>query len=285
MNINKTNYENYFLLYIDKELSASDQAAVENFVQENPEYAAELASLQKAKIAPDTIIYTNKAFLYRLPEMEATLPQDFKNKLYKESAKIIQPNFNNTIKAALISVAALLIVFLGYQFKQMGTKASLTSPSSIMAKTIETTEPGTNHSSEKLDQPIIVQAKNEFKPPKKNFNQTNEYLYQLVNSNPIATNETTALINNDATPIVKDALQNQNNISPIIETDSKQSEITAHEPLVEELSTEEAKGYKVIDTDETERTIYIANFEIDGANIRGLTRKLNALFKRNKSEK
>ena len=45
MSINKTNYENYFLLYIDQELSASEQAAVENFVQENPEYANELASL------------------------------------------------------------------------------------------------------------------------------------------------------------------------------------------------------------------------------------------------
>jgi len=285
MNINKTNYENYFLLYIDKELSASDQAAVENFVQENPEYAAELASLQKVKIAPDTIIYTNKAFLYRLPKMEATLPQDFKNKLYKESAKIIQPNFNNTIKAALISVAALLIVFLGYQFKQMGTKASLTSPSSIMAKTIETTAPGTNHSIEKLDQPIIVQAKNEFKHPKKNFNQTNETVYQSVNINPIATNENPVLIKNDLPIVLENAPQNQNNISSINETTSAQNEITAHEPLVEELSTEEAKGYKVIDTDETDRTIYIANFEIDGASFRGLSRKFNALFKRNKSEK
>ena len=47
----------------------------------------------------------------------------------------------------------------------------------------------------------------------------------------------------------------------------------------------EEKGYKVVDTDETDRTIYIANFEIDGASLRGLTRKFNALFKRNKSEK
>ena len=285
MSINKTNYENYFLLYIDQELSASDQAAVENFVQENPEYANELASLQKAKIVPDTIIYTNKAFLYRLPEMEATLPQDFKNKLYKESSTILRPNFNYTIKAALISVAALFIIFLGYQFNQVGSTASLTRPTSIMAKTNEITAPGTNHSSEKLDQPIIVQAKNEFKHPKNNFNQTNENIYPLVNSNPIATNETPALINNDVTTVVENAPQNQNNISSINETTSAQNELAASEPLAEAPSPIESKGYKVVDTDEADRTIYIANFEIDGASFRGLSRKFNALFKRNKLEK
>ena len=85
MNINKTNYENYFLLYIDKELSALDQAAVKSFVLENPEYANELNSLQKTTIRPeegdDKIVYPNKALLYRLPEMETTLSANFKNKL------------------------------------------------------------------------------------------------------------------------------------------------------------------------------------------------------------
>ena len=285
MSINKTNYENYFLLYIDQELSASEQAAVENFVQENPEYANELASLKKAKIAPDTILYSNKAFLYRLPEMEASLSQDFKNKLYKQSSTILQTNFNYTIKAALLSMAALFIVFLGYQFNQVGSTASLTSPSSIMAKANEITEPNANHSSEKLDQPIIVQAKNEFKHPKNNFNQTNEAVYQSVNINPIATNETPALINNDVTNVVENAPQNQNNISSINETTSAQNEIAASEPLAEAPSTTEVKGYKVVDTDEADRTIYIANFEIDGASFRGLSRKFNALFKRNKLEK
>ena len=58
-----------------------------------------------------------------------------------------------------------------------------------------------------------------------------------------------------------------------------------NELLTEMQNSTEEKGYKVVDTDETDRTIYIANFEIDGASLRGLTRKFNALFKRNKSEK
>jgi hypothetical protein len=58
-----------------------------------------------------------------------------------------------------------------------------------------------------------------------------------------------------------------------------------NELLEEMTSPKDENGYKIVDTDETDRTIYIANFEIDGASLRGLTRKFNALFKRNKSEK
>ena len=283
MSINKTNYENYFLLYIDQELSASEQAAVENFVQENPEYANELASLKKAKIAPDTILYSNKAFLYRLPEMEASLSQDFKNKLYKQSSTILQTNFNYTIKAALLSMAALFIVFLGYQFNQVKTLASMSTQ--ITAKADKLIPPSTNKAIIKLDQATIAKFDNEFKNSKNKFNRINETVYNTVNANPIADNETSALISNDANSVAENTPQNQNDISPIIETTSKQNEVMNNELLTEMQNSTEEKEYKVVDTDETERTIYIANFEIDGASFRGLTRKFNALFKRNKSEK
>ena len=42
--------------------------------------------------------------------------------------------------------------------------------------------------------------------------------------------------------------------------------------------------YSNIDTDEEERSINIANLEIDGAKFRELSRKITTLFKRNKPE-
>jgi predicted membrane-bound mannosyltransferase len=44
-------------------------------------------------------------------------------------------------------------------------------------------------------------------------------------------------------------------------------------------------NYEIIDTEDPSRTIFIANFEIDGAAFRGITRRVSALLKRNKSEK
>ena len=289
MSINKTNYENYFLLYIDKELSASEQAAVENFVQENTEYATELASLKKAKLSPEPatekITFTNKALLYRLPEMEASLPKQFKNKLYKESSTILRPNFNYSIKATLISVAALFILFLGYQFNQVNMIASLPMSTPITAKVDLLIPPSTNKAILQLDQPIIAKFGNQLKKSTIRLQRSKETIYKTVNTNPIAINETSALISNDANAIVENVPQISNNISPIIETTSTQNEVMTNELLTEMQNSTEEKGYKVVDTDETDRTIYIANFEIDGASLRGLTRKFNALFKRNKSEK
>jgi hypothetical protein len=53
-------------------------------------------------------------------------------------------------------------------------------------------------------------------------------------------------------------------------------------------TTEEEKAstsYELVDTEDPNRTILIANFEIDGAAFRGITRRVSALLKRNKSEK
>jgi anti-sigma factor RsiW len=47
MPINRYNYESYFLLYIDKELSDQEQAEVEDFVAQHPDLAEELSLLKK----------------------------------------------------------------------------------------------------------------------------------------------------------------------------------------------------------------------------------------------
>ena len=82
--------------------------------------------------------------------------------------------------------------------------------------------------------------------------------------------------------ILNEIRQDQNNISPISESAVIQNEILANEPLAEARMNTEAKDYQVLEIDETDRTLYIANFEIDGNAFRGLSRKFNALLKRNR---
>lgn len=63
--INRNNYEEFFLLYVDGELDAAAQHAVENFVQQNPDLAVELEMLLHTKLAPESISFDNKESLLR----------------------------------------------------------------------------------------------------------------------------------------------------------------------------------------------------------------------------
>ena len=66
MNINRNNYEAFFLLYADKELTASERYAVEMFVKQNTDLEEEFIMLQQTVVKPDTTIaFTHKDILFR----------------------------------------------------------------------------------------------------------------------------------------------------------------------------------------------------------------------------
>jgi hypothetical protein len=65
MNINRNNYEEFFLLYIDNELSAAERNAVELFVQDNADLKAELNTLQQTVYKADAAVYENKKELLK----------------------------------------------------------------------------------------------------------------------------------------------------------------------------------------------------------------------------
>ena len=74
-NINITNFEEWFILYFDNELSASEISAVETFVSQNPEMKKELEYFWKAKLQPETeIIFPDKKSLYRREEKVPIIP-------------------------------------------------------------------------------------------------------------------------------------------------------------------------------------------------------------------
>ncbi len=66
MNINKNNYEEYFLLYADNELSNAERKMVEVFVKENPEFREEFCMLKLTiNIPDDEIRLEDKSFLFK----------------------------------------------------------------------------------------------------------------------------------------------------------------------------------------------------------------------------
>jgi hypothetical protein len=67
------NYEEFFLLYADNELSAPERKAVEEFVQANPGLAVELKMLQQVQLPDEPLVFGDKKTLYRKESEEISL--------------------------------------------------------------------------------------------------------------------------------------------------------------------------------------------------------------------
>ena len=73
MNINRNNYEEYFLLYVDNELSPEERKAVEQFIAENTDLKQELQLLQDTVLKPErSISFDWKSSLMR-PEVHGVV--------------------------------------------------------------------------------------------------------------------------------------------------------------------------------------------------------------------
>ncbi|NOT50299.1 MAG: hypothetical protein HOP10_03370 [Chitinophagaceae bacterium] len=67
MNINRHNYEEYFILYMDNELGSDDRRMVETFVQQHPDLKEELDLLLHYKLEPDTsVVFNDKEELMKV---------------------------------------------------------------------------------------------------------------------------------------------------------------------------------------------------------------------------
>ena len=72
--INRNNYESYFLLYVDRELSSEENEAVERFVAENPDIAEELTLLQNTLLQPEeTLVFKGKEVLLKKEGQDISL--------------------------------------------------------------------------------------------------------------------------------------------------------------------------------------------------------------------
>lgn len=302
MKVNESTYENYFLLYIDNELTAAKKLAVEAFVLANPNYAKILNQLQQSKLVVTDEVYEDKALLYKFEEMEACLDNKFKQTLYRTEAKLIKPVFNKKYYALAMSVAALFVLYWGYQYLPRAedeliknTKSGfatidqkntpLTSNEGINKQTFVSGSPSATNSlatvnTKKQIQPIVTipnQIQN------KSFVQlaTARIVEILPNTTekPYSINE--PIVQNITTDETTDATKSYAATSSIVSNTSLQSAPTNSN----ELNTYSEVEYTEINTAENDRSVYISSFEIDSDKFRGITRRVSSLFKKNKTDK
>ena len=300
--INENNYETFFLSYIDNELNAAERAAVEAFVLTDPKYAEELALFEKTKIQAPSIEHIemeDKIFLYRFPEMQASLDADFKKSLYKKEAPVRKVLFTPNLMRASFAIAALFILLIGVQLFKTNTV--------IKDKTAFTITNNFSTNSKQPENTILPNEVNEAAinknstavlsslPISKKINNANIAIAESAKANQAGFEDQAIVHNNMNTDIIntteglsQTSRENENNNKLA----AKFNEAQISSSAMETMASEEEKimpviptAYKEIDTEEDDRTINIGMLEIDGAAFRGITRKFSALLKRNKIEK
>jgi len=338
MEINQHNYEHYFLMYIDNELSAEEKAAVNDFIMQYPNYANKLETLQQLKISPDTLIYENKFSLYKLSEQDQqcitylenemtneekasfenklfantslqshvkqwqgaflTTPTNieiapnFKNSLFKKSAQI-KPLWATVPFKRLASVAAILVVVIGVRLFNAENKQEASSftnnnvgKTELNTKAVIETNKGADINVTKSAITLNKIRKEALSPILAISAQgQNDYANRNLNS---LNNTAYAAPNNEVAIVPKAAIDTKatNEISalPMEIPTTSISNVNEEAKNNFEAITPIQVQYINIDTDEEDRSVNIANLEIDGAKFRELSRKITTLFKRNKPE-
>ncbi len=290
MKINNQNYETYFLSYIDNELSADEKKEVELFIKEDSKYATELAILSNTVLEPISIEYEDKALLYRYEELEASLPKTFKQNLYRREAPIVKGFFTNTRMRSISAVAAIFLLLVGYKF--------ISNKTELINNTIVATNQGARESLAKV-QVSNTFATNTLNAKKLNiFTNSNNLSGRLVNTSSkaeVTIAMPTNALSEPTLPLATSLYQQDQHIKDLValsdintieNADKAVSALASYEPSsVKEAKAEAAEDFDNINTDNPDRVVYIANLEIDGDKLRGFTRRVSALLKRNKTEK
>ena len=278
MELNQDNYENYLLLYVDNELSASEKAAVGLLLASNPKMAQTLKALQAVQLKPEFVEFSDKSSLYRFDEMNASLDPAFKKTLYKSSLKSAKLIDIKKIYWATGSIAAIAMSIF------FGVKTLVNQPQLQQPQLVASVAPIKNN--------IPYKSVSILKPIEKTYsttdNQLNNQPQIIAQPNQVIADATLPIIanvtNNDQ-PILSKETLNGDQTATMVESSVISVDNTTMNSTIAVEQKIEKEIFEEINTEDNDRVIYISNIELDGDKFRGITRRLNALFKRNKSEK
>jgi hypothetical protein len=284
-------YENKFSLY---KLSEQDEQCITYL--ENEMTIEEKVSFE-SEISTNIYLQSNVKqwqATFITPPITIEIDQNFKNSLYKKSARI-KPLWATTTFKRWASIAAILILEIGFSLFNAENKQEIPSftnnigvKSELNKAAVIETNNGTDRNPTK-SAIALNKIKNEAFLPIITINAQDQDEKVNSNINSLA-NKTFTETNNDAAiALVPNAAISTQTMN---ETAALPMEIF---PTIISNVNEEAKNnfeaitptqvqYSKIDTDEEERSINIANIEIDGAKFREISRKITTLFKRTKPE-
>ena len=351
MNINRYNYEEFFLLYVDGELSAANRQTVEQFVQANPDLANELEMFQQTQLTPDTSAFDNKSVLYRNESAEINLnnyeelfllyvdkelsgatknkvetfvlqhpplqeaftllkqtrlePETFlfpnKQSLYRKEEKEKPVSYLHwtriAVAAALTGLAVLVWTFMPNTKtpEQALAKLNTTNKLAPQKEPVEALSKKDNDAKflEKMTTKPINTSDNTvhaLHTIKKNntpqVTATIKNIQNLITHNaaqpaPVESKKTEVAIV-QSTPTVLVSSHNEQNLTkrnpPLVNTDIIAANKNAEESTALN-NTAKPAVYKELDTEDDKKSLYLGSIEINKDKLRGFFRKAGSLFR------
>jgi hypothetical protein len=301
MTINRTNYETYFLRYVDGDLSDAEQLMVDGFVAENTDLATELESLLQTKFIPDTtVVFANKEQLFKkenketpvlfftwqriavaaafiglvimawllLPTKESVHPIVINSTKKNKVADLI-PNKESKHPIAINSIEKNKVADLMPTKKSIPFNSNKKKP--IYNYTVQLKNPINNKkSTQKNNRSIVVLDDATIKTYDSRLtikNNENNSPNKALNS---AATDAIALQNNsEKTATANKTLAASEQLNIAVSNNTNESSTIIHRAV-----------YKELDTETDNNSLYVGSIELNKDKLRGLFRKAASLLKR-----
>ena len=277
--INSNNYEEYFLLHTDKELSASQEEEVEHFVLQHPQLQEEFLLIQRAKLVPEDI---------KCPD---------KDRLYKKLAKRVIPLYLTRISiAAAVAGAVVLIGSHWINNYSNHTQIAIHTPQSkpVEQPALSTEkQPDPTLTEKKQSEVVIAQRET------KKTAQAPVITAKVINNKPGVpgskkSNDEQVVVHIEPLPLAQQtAPAPEDNILAVNSTVPKHGKVTGLKPLEEidenesassmvyvsnDFTTAKPAVYKELNTDDDDQTLYLGSLQLNKAKVNGLVKKVTHLL-------
>lgn len=140
--INRHNYEEFFLLYADAELSVSEKQSVEQFVEANPDLMDEFTLFLNLQLPIDTISFQDKERLLRNESIEMNLNN------YEEQFLLYVDNELNSVEKNKVETFVL-------QHPNIQEKFTLLKQTQLIAESIEFPNKQSLYKKEEKERPVF----------------------------------------------------------------------------------------------------------------------------------
>lgn len=278
------NYEEQFLLYIDRELDAAENRSVEKFVLQHPQFQDEFTLLKQTILEPEAVIFEHKESLLR-----------------QEERRVIPMFLRLAAAAALIGIAVLV-------WWMQDTKTTINpriavqqnidsvreniavvpeeKTENILPEAVlsEQQDEDKNKATASLKTPVVGQKKDKpsINEQPKNTIKRDVVAVPLVsqNDNSIAAYKPDATRDND---ITKDILASVKDIDAGSGTKEKTDQEYIDDALLRYAKTTNASNtknalYKELNTEEERNSLYLGSMQINKNKVRGFMKKVGGLF-------